>query len=63
VMAVLLFLLATRDRAMWQWLTFAAGLLSAIVLLLYMPFTYSGGGGPVGNDGQRFAGERAAGTD
>ena len=49
LMAVLLFLAATRDRAMWQWLTFAAGAGSAIVLLLYMPFTYSGGGGPVGN--------------
>ena len=49
VMAVLLFLAATRDRAMWQWLTFAAGVGSAVVLLLYMPFTYSGGGGPVGN--------------
>jgi len=49
MMAMLLFLLATRDRAMWQWLTLAAGLGSAIVLLLYMPFTYSGGGGPVGN--------------
>jgi hypothetical protein len=47
--AVLLFLLATRDRAMWQWLTLIAGVGSAIVLLLYMPFTYSGGGGPVGN--------------
>jgi hypothetical protein len=49
LMAALLFLAATRDRAMWQWLTFAAGVGSAIVLLLYMPFTYSGGGGPVGN--------------
>jgi len=49
VLAALLFLAATRDRAMWQWLTFAAGVGSAIVLLLYMPFTYSGGGGPVGN--------------
>ncbi|HEX8028238.1 MAG TPA: hypothetical protein VF491_07255 [Vicinamibacterales bacterium] len=49
MLAVLLFLAATRDRAMWQWLTFAAGVGSAIVLLLYMPFTYSGGGGPVGN--------------
>ena len=49
VMAVLLFLLATRDRAMWQWLTLIAGVGSAVVLLLYMPFTYSGGGGPVGN--------------
>ncbi len=49
VMAMLLFLLATRDRAVWQWLTLAAGLGSAVALLLYMPFTYSGGGGPIGN--------------
>ncbi len=49
VMAILLFLAATRDRAMWQWLTFGAGVGSAIVFILYMPFTYSGGGGPVGN--------------
>ena len=49
VMAMLLFLAATRDRAVWQWLTLAAGLGSAVALILYMPFTYSGGGGPVGN--------------
>ena len=48
-LAVLLFLLATRDRAMWQWLTLGAGVATALVLLLYMPFTWSGGGGPVGN--------------
>jgi hypothetical protein len=49
LMAVLLFLIATRDRAMWQWLTLAAGVITALVLLIYMPFTWSGGGGPVGN--------------
>jgi hypothetical protein len=49
LMAILLFLAATRDRAMWQWLTLAAGAGTAVVLLLYMPFTWSGGGGPVGN--------------
>ena len=49
LMAVLLFLAATRDRAMWQWLTLLAGAGTAVVLLLYMPFTWSGGGGPVGN--------------
>jgi len=49
VMAILLFLAATRDRAMWQWLTLAAGAGTAVALLLYMPFTWSGGGGPVGN--------------
>jgi hypothetical protein len=48
-MAILLFLAATRDRAMWQWLTLGAGVGTAVVLLLYMPFTWSGGGGPVGN--------------
>ena len=49
LMAIVLFLAATRDRAMWQWLTLAAGVGTAVVLLLYMPFTWSGGGGPVGN--------------
>ncbi len=49
VMAVILFLVARGSRPAWQWLTLAAGVGSAIVLLLYMPFTYSGGGGPVGN--------------
>jgi hypothetical protein len=49
LMAVLLFLAATRDRAMWQWLTLVACVLTAAVLLIYMPFTWSGGGGPVGN--------------
>jgi hypothetical protein len=49
MMAILLFMLATRDRAMWQWLTLAAGVITAAVLLIYMPFTWSGGGGPVGN--------------
>ncbi|MDH4066169.1 MAG: hypothetical protein OEW19_17345, partial [Acidobacteriota bacterium] len=49
MMAMLLFLAATRDRAVWQWLTLAAGLGSAVALILYMPYTYSGGGGPVGN--------------
>ena len=34
---------------MWQWLTLVAGVGTAVVLLLYMPFTWSGGGGPVGN--------------
>lgn len=49
LMAILLFLAATRDRAMWQWLTLGAGLGTAVALLLYMPFTWSGGGGPAGN--------------
>ncbi|MEY4634496.1 MAG: hypothetical protein RJA55_294, partial [Acidobacteriota bacterium] len=49
MMAIILFLASTRDRAMWQWLTLAGGVGTAVALLLYMPFTWSGGGGPVGN--------------
>ncbi len=49
VVVVLLFLLRPRQRRVWQWLTLAGGLGSAVFLILYMPFTYSGGGGPVGN--------------
>jgi hypothetical protein len=47
--AVVLFLLRLRARPLWQWLALAGGLGSAVFLILYMPFTYSGGGGPVGN--------------
>jgi hypothetical protein len=47
--ALLLFLVFRRQQTAWGWLTLAGGLGSAIALLLYMPFTYSGGGGPVGN--------------
>ena len=49
VVAMVLFLLARGSRRAWQWLTLAGGLGSALFLILYMPFTYSGGGGPVGN--------------
>ncbi|MFN2446060.1 MAG: hypothetical protein ABR606_10850 [Vicinamibacterales bacterium] len=48
-LAALLFLVSPRGRPLWQWLTLAAGVGSAVALLLYMPFTYSGGGAPVGN--------------
>ncbi len=47
--ALLLFLLMRRQQSAWGWLTLAGGVGSAIFLMLYMPFTYSGGGGPVGN--------------
>jgi hypothetical protein len=49
VMAMGLFLLGGRRRAAWQCMALAAGLGSAIALILYMPYSYSGGGGPVGN--------------
>jgi hypothetical protein len=48
-LAIALLLARPRQRPAWQWLTLAGGLGSAIFLILYMPFTYSGGGGPVGN--------------
>ena len=47
--AIVLFLLRARQRPLWQWLVLGAGLGSAVFFILYMPFTYSGGGGPVGN--------------
>jgi hypothetical protein len=47
--AIALLLLAPRRGTAWQWLALAGGLGSAIFLILYMPFTYSGGGGPIGN--------------
>jgi hypothetical protein len=48
-LAIALLLRAPRQRPAWQWLTLAGGLGSAVFLILYMPFTYSGGGGPIGN--------------
>jgi hypothetical protein len=48
-MALALFLVMRRRRRRWQWLVLAGALGSAIFLILYMPFTYSGGGGPVAN--------------
>ncbi|MGD9903711.1 MAG: hypothetical protein AB7U83_09580 [Vicinamibacterales bacterium] len=47
--ALVLFLFSRRGRPAWGWLVLAGGLGSAVFLMLYMPFTYSGGGGPVGN--------------
>jgi hypothetical protein len=47
--AIALFLSRARRRPLWQWLVLGGGLGSAVFFILYMPFTYSGGGGPVGN--------------
>jgi hypothetical protein len=49
VVALALFLFRRSQRRLWQWLTLGAALVGAVALLLYMPYTYSGGGGPVGN--------------
>jgi len=49
VIALALFLRRRAERRTWQWLTLGAALSGAIALLIYMPYTYSGGGGPIGN--------------
>src|SRR5205823_120820 len=48
-MLVALLFLASSPRAAWQWLV--AGTIAAAVLMhvLVWPFTYNGGGGPIGN--------------
>jgi len=49
VVSLALFLAGARRRPLWQWLTAGAAVAAAIGLILYMPYTYSGGGGPIGN--------------
>ena len=49
IVSAALFLLAPGHRRVWQWLTLAVIAATAVGLLLYMPNTYSGGGGPIGN--------------
>jgi hypothetical protein len=49
VLAALLFLRAGRDRERWQWPIAAGIVVGTLALLAYMPYTYSGGGGPIGN--------------
>ena len=49
VIAVLLLLRARREALEWQWVVLGTAALSAVTLAIYMPFTWSGGGGPSGN--------------
>jgi hypothetical protein len=50
VLSLLLFLWAgRRRRESFQWLVAATVVAGSLALMLYMPFTYSGGGAPVGN--------------
>ena len=49
VWSLALFLLAKRRREGWQWMVLGTLAATAAALLLYMPYTYSGGGGPIGN--------------
>ena len=48
LVSVVLFLAVGRRRA-WQWYTLATIAGAMVMLLVLTPFTYSGGGGPVGN--------------
>jgi hypothetical protein len=48
VLSAILFLLA-GPRKPWQWLAGATIVGATVMLLVLTPFTYSGGGGPVGN--------------
>ncbi len=49
VLSVLLFLAWRGGRPWFQWITLATAVVANVVLLLWVPYTYSGGGGPIGN--------------
>ena len=49
LVTITLFLLAGAARRPWQWATLCVFVLTAIGLCMYMPYTWSGGGGPLGN--------------
>ncbi len=49
IAALAAFAVAWRTRPLYQWLVAGAFLSAGLGLIGYMPFTYSGGGGPVGN--------------
>jgi hypothetical protein len=49
ILSVLLFLLWRGGRPGWQWVALASSVVANLVLLVWVPYTYSGGGGPIGN--------------
>jgi hypothetical protein len=49
VVAIVTWLLSRTRREPWRILTFLTFVTSVVVLLLVLPFTWSGGGGPPGN--------------
>ena len=49
VLSVLLFLFWRGGRPAFQWVALASAVAANVVLLLWVPYTYSGGGGPIGN--------------
>ena len=48
-LSLVLFVILPHQRRVWQWLSLLALVAAAALLLLYMPYTFSGGGGPIGN--------------
>ncbi len=49
VVVIALFLWHRVDQQWWQWAILVTVVATAIGLLVYMPYTWSGGGGPPGN--------------
>ena len=49
VVVLLLFLRSRAEAQVWHWLILATAALAAVWLAVYMPYTWSGGGGPSGN--------------
>ncbi len=49
IVTVGLFFLHRRSRRAWQWTILGIAAFSAVFLSIYMPYTWSGGGGPPGN--------------
>jgi hypothetical protein len=47
--SIVAFLLARGKRAPWQWLVLGGALSEILLLLLWVPYTYNGGGGSIGN--------------
>ena len=47
--AIVAFLLARGKRAPWQWLILGAAAAEVLLLLLWVPYTFNGGGGSIGN--------------
>jgi hypothetical protein len=47
--AMVAFLLARGKRAPWQWLVLGGAAAEILLLLVWVPYTYNGGGGSIGN--------------
>jgi hypothetical protein len=43
------FLLSRRPRPMWQWLIFGVGVTEILLIIIWIPYNYFGGGGVIGN--------------